>query len=69
MTIAKLFAKALGLGTTGLRTVGMESTEAYQWLTHKGSETRLYVIEIRFIREAPGLWKMYFLPAWYFVAP
>ena len=67
--MAKLFAKAVGLGKTGLRTVGNGSTEHYQWMTHKGSETRLYVIEIRFTREAAGLWKMYFLPAWYFVEP
>src|SRR5260221_11639 len=29
----------------------------------------LSVIEIRFTREAAGLWKMYFLPGWYFVEP
>ena|SRR6266404_8501285 len=67
--MAKLFAKAVGLGKAGLRTVGHGSTEDYQWRTHKGSETRLYVIELRFTREAAGLWKMYFLPAWYFVEP
>ena len=67
--IAKLFAKAVGLGKADLRTVGKGSTEDYQWQTHKGSETRLYVIEIRFTRETAGLWKMYFLPHWYLVEP
>ena len=67
--MAKLFAKAVGLGKTGLRSVGNGSTEHYQWMTHKGSETRLYVIDLRFTREARDLWKMYFLPGWFFVEP
>jgi len=66
--MAKLFAKAVGLGKPDLRTVGNGSTHDYQWLTNKRSETGAYVIELRFSREA-GLWKMYFRTAWYLVEP
>lgn len=68
VNMAKLFTKIVGLEKTGVRPVGNGSTQDYQWQTKKGSETRLYVIELRFAREA-GLWKMYFSAGWYLVEP
>jgi hypothetical protein len=66
--MAKLFARAVGLGEADLQTVGTKSSQDYQWEKIKGKERRAYVIELHFTREE-GLWKMHFSTAFYVVVP
>lgn len=66
VAMAKLFARAVGLGPADLKTVGAESSQNYQWEKIKGEERRAYLIDLRFTREE-GLWKMYFHTAFYVV--
>lgn len=66
VAMAKLFGRAVGLGAADLKAIGSESSQDYQWEKIKGQERRLYVIELRFTREA-GLWKMFFSTGFYVV--
>ena len=68
VAMAKLFARAVGLGPADLKTVGAEKSQDYQWEKIKGEERRVYAIDLRFTREG-GLWKMYFSTAFYVVEP
>jgi hypothetical protein len=68
VAMAKLFGREVGLGAADLKTISAESSQDYQWERVKGQERRLYVIELRFTREA-GLWKMFFSTGFYVVEP
>ena len=68
VVMAKLFGRAVGLGAADLKAIGSESSQDYQWEKIKGQERRLYVIELRFTREA-GLWKVFFSTGFYVVEP
>lgn len=68
VTMAKLFARAVGLKEADLKTVGVESSQGYQWEKIKGKERRAYTIDLRFTRKE-GLWNMYFNTAFFVVEP